>query len=103
MRILTETRNALLKRCVALMDTEGVTLTFTDDAVQRIADFATTVNEQTENIGARRLHTVLEKLLDEISFEGPDLEDKTVTIDDAYVTRMLAGIVKDQDLSRYIL
>ena len=102
-RILTEPRNALIKQYMALMDTEGITLTFTDDAIRRIADFATTVNERTENIGARRLHTVLEKLLDEISFEGPDLEDKTVTIDDAYVTKMLADIVKDEDLSRYIL
>jgi ATP-dependent HslUV protease ATP-binding subunit HslU len=102
-RILTEPKNALIKQYMALMDTEGILLTFTDDAVRRIADFATTVNERTENIGARRLHTVLEKLLDEISFEGPDLEDKTVTIDEAYVTKMLADIVKNEDLSRYIL
>jgi ATP-dependent HslUV protease ATP-binding subunit HslU len=88
---------------MALMDTEGIKLTFTDDAIQRIADFAFIVNERTENIGARRLATVMEKLLDEISFEGPDLENKIVTIDDAYVTRMLADIVKDEDLSRYIL
>jgi ATP-dependent HslUV protease ATP-binding subunit HslU len=102
-RILTEPRSALIKQYMALMDTEGIALTFTDDAIHRIADFATTVNDRTENIGARRLHTVLEKLLDEISFEGPDLEDKTVTIDEAYVTRMLADIVKNEDLSRYIL
>jgi ATP-dependent HslUV protease ATP-binding subunit HslU len=102
-RILTEPRSALLKQYTALMDTEGIALTFTDDAVRRIADFAATVNDRTENIGARRLATVLEKLLDEISFEGPDLEDKTVTIDEAYVTRMLADIVKNEDLSRYIL
>jgi len=102
-RILTEPRNALVKQYIALMETEGIDLTFTDDAIRRIADFATTVNERTENIGARRLHTVLEKLLDEISFEGPDLENKTVTIDDAYVTKMLADIVKNEDLSRYIL
>ena len=102
-RILTEPRSALIKQYMALMDTEGIDLTFTDDAIRRIADFATTVNERTENIGARRLHTVLEKLLDEISFEGPDLEDKTVTIDEAYVTKMLADIVKNEDLSRYIL
>src|SRR5919201_5588842 len=82
-RILTEPRSALIKQYMALMDTEGITLTFTDDAIRRIADFATTVNDRTENIGARRLATVLEKLLDEISFEGPDLDDKTVTIDDA--------------------
>jgi ATP-dependent HslUV protease ATP-binding subunit HslU len=102
-RILTEPRNALIKQYVALMATEGIALTFTDDAIRKIADFATTVNERTENIGARRLHTVLEKLLDEISFEGPDLADKTVTIDESYVTKMLADIVKDDDLSRYIL
>ncbi|PYR33908.1 MAG: HslU--HslV peptidase ATPase subunit, partial [Acidobacteria bacterium] len=72
-------------------------------AVGRIADFATQVNERTENIGARRLHTVMEKLLDEVSFEGPDLANKHVTIDEAYVSRMLAEIVKNEDLSRYIL
>ena len=102
-RILTEPRNALIKQYMALMETEGIDLTFTDDAIRRIADFAQTVNERTENIGARRLHTVLEKLLDEISFEGPDLENKTATIDEAYVTKMLADIVKNEDLSRYIL
>jgi ATP-dependent HslUV protease ATP-binding subunit HslU len=102
-RILTEPRSALVKQYTALMDTEGITLTFTDDAVRRIADFAQRVNERTENIGARRLHTVMEKLLDEISFEGPDLEEKVVTIDEAYVTKMLADIVKNEDLSRYIL
>ena len=84
-RILTEPRSALVKQYIALMETEGIELTFTDDAIDRIADFATIVNERTENIGARRLHTVMEKLLDEISFEGPDLVNKRVTIDDAYV------------------
>ncbi|HEY6212422.1 MAG TPA: ATP-dependent protease ATPase subunit HslU [Vicinamibacterales bacterium] len=102
-RILTEPRGALIKQYTALMETEGIALTFTREAVERIADFATRVNERTENIGARRLHTVMEKLLDDISFEGPDLEEKTVTIDDDYVTRMLADIVKNEDLSRYIL
>jgi ATP-dependent HslUV protease ATP-binding subunit HslU len=102
-RILTEPRSALIKQYTALMETEGISLTFTDDAIRTIADFATTVNDRTENIGARRLATVLEKLLDEISFEGPDLADKTVTIDEAYVTKMLADIVKNEDLSRYIL
>jgi len=102
-RILTEPRSALVKQYMALMETEGIELSFTDDAIHRIADFATIVNERTENIGARRLHTVMEKLLDEISFEGPDLRDKRVIIDDAYVTRMLADIVKNDDLSRYIL
>jgi ATP-dependent HslUV protease ATP-binding subunit HslU len=102
-RILTEPKSALIKQYTALMDTEGIALTFTDEAIRRIADFASTVNDRTENIGARRLATVLEKLLDEISFEGPDLEDKAVTIDEAYVIRMLADIVKNEDLSRYIL
>src|SRR5262252_5485989 len=102
-RILTEPRSALVKQYTALMETEGIELTFTRDAIHRIADFATTVNDRTENIGARRLATVLEKLLDEISFAGPDLEDKSVTIDEAYVIRMLADIVKNEDLSRYIL
>ena len=102
-RILTEPRNALVKQYVALMDTEGIDLEFTDEAINRIADFATIVNERTENIGARRLHTVMEKLLDEISFEGPDLADKKVTIDGEYVSRMLAEIVQNEDLSRYIL
>jgi len=102
-RILTEPRSALVKQYTALMETEGITLVFTDDAIRRVADFATMVNERTENIGARRLHTVMEKLLDEISFEGPDLKDKRVQIDDAYVQKMLAEIVKNEDLSRYIL
>jgi ATP-dependent HslUV protease ATP-binding subunit HslU len=102
-RILTEPRSALVKQYTALMETEGIRLSFTPDAVDRIADFATLVNDRTENIGARRLHTVMEKLLDEISFEGPDLAEKTVVIDDDYVTRMLADIVGNQDLSRYIL
>ena len=102
-RILTEPQSALVKQYTALMETEGIELRFTDDAVRKIADFSALVNEQTENIGARRLHTVMEKLLDEISFEGPDLEEKSVTIDEAYVTRMLAEVVKNQDLSRYIL
>ncbi len=102
-RILTEPRSALVKQYVALMDTEGIDLTFTDDGVARIAEFAAIVNERTENIGARRLHTVMEKLLDDISFEGPDLAEKRVVIDEAYVSRMLADIVKDDDLSRYIL
>jgi ATP-dependent HslUV protease ATP-binding subunit HslU len=102
-RILTEPKNALVKQYRALMETEGVTLEFTPEAIEAIANFAARVNEQTENIGARRLHTIMEKLLDYISFEGPDLEPKTQTIDAAYVDRMLAETVKDQDLSRYIL
>jgi ATP-dependent HslUV protease ATP-binding subunit HslU len=102
-RILTEPKNALLKQYIALLETEGVKLLFTEDAVQAIARFATSVNEQTENIGARRLHTILEKVLDELSFEAPDLKKKSVKIDAAYVTKQLADIVKNQDLSRYIL
>jgi len=102
-RILTEPRSALVKQYVALLATEGVTITFTPDAVGEIATVAAEVNEKAENIGARRLHTVMERLLDEISFEAPDLAGKSVTIDQAYVRRMLADIVRDDDLSRYIL
>jgi len=102
-RILTEPKSALIKQYVALLETEGVTLTFTEDGVATIAEFATIVNERTENIGARRLHTVMERLLDEVSFEAPTLEVKAVTIDEAYVRRMLADIVTNDDLSRYIL
>jgi ATP-dependent HslUV protease ATP-binding subunit HslU len=102
-RILKEPKNALIKQYQALLDTEGIKLTFTDDAIQEIAAFATRVNENAENIGARRLHTILEKLLEEVSFEGPDLKKKAVKVDAAYVRRQLAEIVKDQDLSRYIL
>jgi ATP-dependent HslUV protease ATP-binding subunit HslU len=102
-RILTEPKNALVKQYVALLSTEGLTVHFTDGAVGRIADFATLVNERTENIGARRLHTVMEKLLDELSFDAPELAGKEVTVDDAYVDRMLADIVENNDLSRYIL
>ncbi len=102
-RILTEPKNALIKQYRALMETEGVELEFTEDAIESIANFAARVNEQTENIGARRLHTIMEKLLDEISFEGPDLEPKKQRLDAAYVSRMLSETVKDQDLSRYIL
>ncbi len=102
-RILTEPKNALIKQYVALMETEGLKLQITEDAVQAIARFATSVNEQTENIGARRLHTILEKVLDEISFEAPDMKKKSVKVDAAYVTKQLADIVKNQDLSRYIL
>jgi len=102
-RILTEPKNALIKQYQAMMETEGVTLEFTDDAIDAIANFAARVNEQTENIGARRLQTIMEKLLEEISFEGPDLEPKNQRINSAYVDGMLLETVKDQDLSRYIL
>ncbi|MBI1739164.1 MAG: ATP-dependent protease ATPase subunit HslU [Acidobacteria bacterium] len=102
-RILTEPKNALIKQYVALLDTEAVKLSFSDEAIAAIARFAANVNEQTENIGARRLHTILEKLLDEISFDAPDLKKKTVKVDEAYVQKQLADIVKDHDLSRFIL
>jgi ATP-dependent HslUV protease ATP-binding subunit HslU len=102
-RILTEPRNALVKQYTALLGTEDLTLTFTPPAIERIADFAARVNDMTENIGARRLHTVMERLLDELSFDAPDLGHKTIVIDEAYVDRMLADIVKSDDLSRYIL
>jgi ATP-dependent HslUV protease ATP-binding subunit HslU len=102
-RILHEPENALPKQYRALLSTEGVELTFTDDAIERIARLAAEVNERTENIGARRLHTVMEKLLDEISFSAPELENKKVLIDKEYVDKMLADVVRDQDLSRFIL
>ncbi|HTM13383.1 MAG TPA: ATP-dependent protease ATPase subunit HslU [Bryobacteraceae bacterium] len=102
-RILKEPKNALIKQYQALLDTEGIKLTFSEDAIQEIAAFATRVNESMENIGARRLHTILEKLLEEVSFDGPDLKKKVVKVDAAYVRKQLADIVKDQDLSRYIL
>jgi ATP-dependent HslUV protease ATP-binding subunit HslU len=102
-RILTEPRNALIKQYTALLDTEGIQLDFTPDAVAEVARFATEVNQSSENIGARRLHTILERVLEEISFEGPDLKKKKVKVDAAYVRKRLADIVADQDLSRYIL
>ncbi len=102
-RILTEPKNALIKQYLALLDTEGVKLSFTDEAIETIARFATKVNETTENIGARRLHTIMEKLLEEISFDAPDLKKKTVKVDATYVSKQLSEIVKNQDLSRYIL
>jgi ATP-dependent HslUV protease ATP-binding subunit HslU len=102
-RILKEPKNALIKQYQALLDTEGIKLVFTEDAIAEIAAFATRVNESMENIGARRLHTILEKLLEEVSFDGPDLKKKNVKVDAVYVRKQLADIVKDQDLSRYIL
>ena len=102
-RILTEPRNALVRQYVALLETEAVHLEFSADAIERIADVATMVNERTENIGARRLHTVMEKLLDQVSFDAPEMAQKSLTIDAAYVDRMLSEIAKNEDLSRYIL
>ena len=102
-RILTEPQGALVTQYRALLGTEGLDLRFEDDAVRRIAEIASLVNERSENIGARRLHTVMEKLLDEISFDAPELGETLVVIDGPYVDRMLSEIVKDEDLSRYIL
>ncbi|HJZ11924.1 MAG TPA: ATP-dependent protease ATPase subunit HslU, partial [Acidobacteriota bacterium] len=102
-RILREPENALPKQYTALLGTEGVELSFTDDAVEQIAHLAAEVNERTENIGARRLHTIMEKVLDEILFDAPEMKGNKVIVDKTYVDRMLADIVKDQDLSRFIL
>jgi len=102
-RILTEPKNALITQYRALMETEGITLDFTTDAIDAMANYAFKVNETTEDIGARRLQTILEKVLDEISFEGPDLTEKHQVIDAEYVKKTLADIVKNEDLSRYIL
>jgi len=102
-RILKEPKNALVKQYSALLETEGIKLTFTEDALEEVARLAAYVNETTENIGARRLHTIMEKVLEEISFEGPDLKKKNIKIDAAYVRQQLADVVKDQDLTRYIL
>src|SRR3954465_3900877 len=101
--ILTEPKSSLVKQYTALLETEGLKLTFTREALDEVAHFAFQVNEATENIGARRLHTIMERVLDEISFNAPDMEDKAVNVDADYVKKMLADIVKDQDLSRYIL
>jgi ATP-dependent HslUV protease ATP-binding subunit HslU len=102
-RILTEPKNSLVRQYVALLETEGIELSFTEDAIDALASFAFSVNEHTEDIGARRLHTIMEKVLDEYSFAGPDLEEKRVVIDAAYIRQQLADIVKNEDLSRYIL
>ncbi len=103
LRILKEPRNALTKQYVALIETEGVAISFTEDSIEEIADIAAMVNEKTENIGARRLHTILEKLLEDISFEAPDSDKKNLVIDGKYVQNKLSDIIKDEDLSRYIL
>jgi ATP-dependent HslUV protease ATP-binding subunit HslU len=102
-RILKEPKNALVKQYSALLETEGIKLTFTDESLEEVASLAAHVNETTENIGARRLHTIMEKVLEEISFQGPDLKKKTMKIDAAYVRQQLTDIIKDQDLTRYIL
>jgi ATP-dependent HslUV protease ATP-binding subunit HslU len=102
-RILTEPKSSLVKQYTALLETEGVKLEFTPEALQEIAHFAFRVNESTENIGARRLHTIMERVLDALSFDAPERKGEHVIIDADYVRKMLADIVKDQDLSRYIL
>jgi len=102
-RILTEPENALLKQYAALLATEGVTLRFDESAVVAIARIAEAVNAQTENIGARRLHTILERLLEDVSFAGPELAGREVVIDADYVYSRLNDVVQDQNLSRYIL
>ena len=102
-RILTEPNASLTKQYEALMETEGVTIQFADDAVKRLAEVAWQVNDNTENIGARRLHTVMERLLEQVSFDASDMSGQTVTIDAAYVDSHLGELVEDQDLSRYIL
>ena len=102
-KILTEPKSSLVKQYIALLETEGIKLEFTPDALEQVANFAARVNETTENIGARRLHTIMERVLDEISFSAPELKEKDVRIDGDYVRKMLADVVKDQDLSRYIL
>ncbi|MBM2839103.1 MAG: hslU [Deltaproteobacteria bacterium] len=102
-RILTEPRNALIKQYMALLETEEILLDFRDDAIMEIAGMATVVNERTENIGARRLYTIMEKILEEISFEAPDIKGQTIPITGQYVKGKLADIIKNEDLSRYIL
>jgi len=102
-RILTEPKSSLVKQYTALLETEGVKLEFTHESLEEVARFAFRVNEGTENIGARRLHTIMERVLDEISFEAPEKRGQHITVDAEYVGKMLADIVKDQDLSRYIL
>ncbi len=102
-RILTEPKSSLVKQYTALLETEGVKLEFTPEALEEVARFAFRVNESTENIGARRLHTIMERVLDELSFDAPEKKGQQVMVDADYVRKMLADIVKDQDLSRYIL
>jgi len=102
-RILTEPKNSLVRQYVELLKTEGVTLEFKDDAIEELAKISSEVNEKTENIGARRLHAILEKLLDEVSFNAPDLSGQSITLTREYVQERLTDIAKDQDLSRYIL
>ena len=103
MRILTEPKNALIVQYTELLKTEKVTIEFTEEAVQEIANVSCKINEDSENIGARRLHTVMEQLLEEVSFEASELEGQTVTITPEYIHGRLSNLMKNQDLSRYIL
>ena len=103
LRILQEPRNALIKQYIALIGTEDLKIEFTDDSIEEIASKAAIVNEKMENIGARRLHTILEKLLEDISFNAPDMKKDDITIDKEYVNEKLVDIIEDKDLSRYIL
>jgi ATP-dependent HslUV protease ATP-binding subunit HslU len=103
MRILTEPENALIKQYTALLGTESVKVKFTEDGIAEIAEMAALINERTENIGARRLYTMMEKLLDEISFDAPEMSGKDIVIDVKYVQKRLKDFVQDEDLSRYIL
>jgi ATP-dependent HslUV protease ATP-binding subunit HslU len=103
LRILVEPQNSLVRQYVALMKTEGLDIEFSPDGLSELAEFAAVVNERTENIGARRLHTIMEKVLEEISFSAPEMNDKKIVIDSKYVKERLANVVKDVDLSRYIL
>ncbi len=102
-RILKEPKNALIKQYRALLSVDGVELVFEDSGIEKLAELAEKINQETENIGARRLHTLLERLLDDISFEAPDIDEKTVKIDDKYVENKISDIAEDKDLSRYIL
>lgn len=102
-QILTKPKNALIKQYIALLSTEGLEIEFTDGAIEEIAEFAYQVNEQTENIGARRLHTIMERLLEELSFSAPELKGEKIVIDVDYVRKQLADVVLNKDLSKYIL
>jgi ATP-dependent HslUV protease ATP-binding subunit HslU len=102
-RILTEPKNALIVQYTALMKTEGVELVFTEDAIDTIAEIACQINEDSENIGARRLHTVMEQLLEEVSFTAPDLKGQKISVTPEYIKSRISNLLKNQDLSRYIL
>lgn len=102
-RILTEPENALIKQYRALLETENISVTFTKESIERLADIAYKVNSETDNIGARRLHTILERLLEDLLFEAGDMDMGDIMITENYVNEKLGDIVKDEDLSRYIL